>query len=123
MLKETRYWLEQADHHAEEAANYFAHYRPRSGADELAKCVAILECSLPLVVLAQNPSLAQEAQSWIFRVSVLLANSDYIAINDELKYERGFILHMRNLLAGPCELITELDTVLQECLTDEPSSE
>lgn len=114
IITETCYWLEQAEHHAEEASKYFRCIRPRSGADEMAVSAAILQSALPLVGYAGRLDLVKAAIDWINSAAACLAKQDWVTIVDVLKYERGFIAQIREAIQqNPSDILT-LDAMRQD---------
>ena len=122
MQQEALFWLDQADELAGEAAKYFQHSRPHTGAEHMARSVAIIESFAPLVTLLGKRSITVTMTSWVSRLTECLVRSDYVALIDALLYERTFISEIQSLVSSGWEPLGQLDTVLAQCLLPEPST-
>jgi hypothetical protein len=123
MQQEALYWLDQADELAGEAAKYFQHSRPQTGADNMARSVAIIESFVPLVTLLGKRSITVTMTHWVSRLTECLVRYDCVALIDALLYERAFISEIQSLVRSQWDALDRLDSVLAQCLLPDPSTQ
>jgi len=109
IIEETKWWMKEAEAQAEEAASFFLHARPESGARHMAQSIAIVQLALPLFILLGNDP--KHMVAWIQQCEDRFVACDWVGLYDTLTHERSCIEDIAQALDQNPSLIHTLETL------------